>query len=89
MKSIPSTGDMMEEGVSNGVGGKVAAVVDAGKGREGNALGGAMGRVRDNLLVVLEAEEVDREERPPLNPPKGELGELRRSSGIIRGRVSS
>lgn len=52
----------MEEGVFNGVGGKVVVVVDVGMGWEGKVFGGVMGRVRDNLLVVLEVEEVDCEE---------------------------
>jgi hypothetical protein len=42
----------MREGESTGVGGKEGVVVDIGVGRDGKAVGGAMGRVRERRLAL-------------------------------------
>lgn len=47
MKSLESAGDVIA-GVSKGVGGKEAVVVEVGMGREGFGFGGAIGSVRES-----------------------------------------
>ena len=69
IKSLGSaTGERME-GVSSGVGGNEAAVVDTGVGRDGYAEGGAMGSVRESRFVLREAVEPEREGRPSVKSP--------------------
>jgi len=80
----------MRAGVSSGVGGKAAEVVDMGGGRDGWGLGGAIGKVNESLLVVLEAEEADLDDRFSMNSSVCDWGGVVMSSwGIRRVLVSS
>ena len=62
IKSFGSVGDVTN-GVSRGVGGNEVAVVDAGVGREGYAVGGAIGSVSESRLVLRDAVDPDRVDR--------------------------
>ena len=62
MKSAGSVGDVTPE-VSIGVGGQEPITDEDGVGRDGNAVGGAMGRVNDNRLAHLDEVDAERVER--------------------------
>ena len=51
--------------MSRGVGGKDGAVEETGVGREGYAVGSAMGNVKERRLVLRDAVESDRADRVP------------------------
>lgn len=88
MKSFESTGDA-SDGVSKGVDGKEAVVVEAGMGREGLGFGGAIGSVRERRCVVRDAVEADREERFSIRSSEWARAVAMASSGTCRGSVSS
>lgn len=88
IKSLISAGDV-SAGVSKGVDGKEAVVVEVGMGREGLGFGGAIGSVRERRCVVRDAVEADRVERFSVRSSAWARAVAMASSGMCRASVSS
>ena len=86
MKSFESVGEVRPR-VSSGVGGNEDAVEEAGVGREGNAVGAAIGRVNDRRLEMREAVEAERSDRVSVKLKSSKCGANGPdiSSGFILG----
>lgn len=89
IKSVGSTIGDFRVGVSRGVGGNDVAVVEAGVGREGKGVGGAIGRVKESLLVLRDVVDADREDRVSIESSIWGCANEASSSGIRLGSVSS
>lgn len=83
IKSLISAGDV-SAGVSKGVDGKEAVVVEVGMGREGLGFGGAIGSVRERRCVVRDAVEADRVERFSVRSSAWARAVAMASSGMCR-----